>query len=154
MQGGARRVWPVAVVALLVVLLGLALSTAAGAEPDPLCVARDEVQAAVDQLQDVDVIQEGTPALRAALERLRRALTAFADAARAVTAFTDAARAQGEEVRAAAARLRMASDAVPATIRDSEGQPLVERARAISDALALVVNLTGQLLQAVAPVCP
>jgi hypothetical protein len=138
-----RRVGGVIVlVALMAASLGAGTGT--GGEAGTLCEARDDVQAALDRLLDVDVIREGTNALRAALEQLRAALTDFAELARG----------QGEQVRGDISQLRAAIDAVPATIRDSEGEPLVDRARSIADALALVVNQTGQLLQSVAPVCP
>jgi hypothetical protein len=130
-------------IALLVLLAAASLGAGPGTEPSTLCEARDELQAALDRLLAVDVIREGTTALRVALADLRRALTDVAELVRG----------QGEQVRTNVAELRAAGDAVPATIRDTEGQALVDRTQALSDALALVVNHTGHLLQAVAPVC-
>jgi hypothetical protein len=126
---------------VLVVLVAASLGAGQDTAPRTVCEARDDLRAAVDRLLDVDVIRDGTNALRAALEDLREALTAFTGVA-------------DERVDAAASELRAAIDDVPATIRETQGQSLVDRARAIADALALVVNRAGQLLQTVAPACP
>ncbi|MGH2588707.1 MAG: hypothetical protein ACRDJE_27595 [Dehalococcoidia bacterium] len=128
-------------VAALMLLLAVPLSTGCDRGSDDVCGARDEVQEALDQLRNVNVIQQGTNSLRPALEQLREAVTDFADAA-------------GDQFSEQATTLRAAIDNVTATVRDSAGMSLIDRARAIGDSLQQVVTVAGLLFQAAAAECP
>jgi hypothetical protein len=128
-------------VAALMLLLAAPLSAGCDRGGDDVCEARDEVQEALDQLRNVNVIQQGTNSLRPALEQLREAVTDFADAA-------------GDQFGEQATTLRAAIDNVTATVRDSAGMSLIDRARAIGDSLQQVVTVAGLLFQAAAAECP
>jgi methyl-accepting chemotaxis protein len=109
--------------------------------PESLCEARDDVQRSLDRVLDVNVIEQGTNALRSPLNQLRQDLTALADAAE-------------EEFRDETTALRTALENVSNSIRDTEGMPLTDRASQFADALQQVVTAAEQLIGAVAAGCP
>ncbi|MGD9889942.1 MAG: hypothetical protein AB7R89_06480 [Dehalococcoidia bacterium] len=108
---------------------------------ESVCEARDDVRRSLDLVLDVNVIQQGTNALRSPLNQLRQDLTELADAAEA-------------EFRDETTALRTALDNVSTSIRDTEGMPLTERASQFADALQQVVTAAQQLIEAVGAGCP
>jgi uncharacterized protein YoxC len=108
---------------------------------ESVCEARDDVQRSLDLVLDVNVIQQGTNALRSPLNQLRQDLTELADAAE-------------NEFRDQTTALRTALDSLNNSIRDTEGMPLTDRASQISNSFQQVVTATNQLIQALAAGCP
>jgi methyl-accepting chemotaxis protein len=129
---------PMVLAVLLAGLLPIACDTESSAS---VCEARDDVQRSLDLVLDVNVIQQGTNALRSPLNQLRQDLTELADAAE-------------NEYRDQTTALRTALDNLNNSIRDTEGMPLTDRASQISDAFQQVVTATNQLIQAVTAGCP
>jgi methyl-accepting chemotaxis protein len=129
---------PMVLAILLAGLLPIGCDTNASKS---VCEARDDVQRSLDRVLDVNVIQEGTNALRSPLNQLRQDLTELADAAE-------------EEYRDETTALRTALENVGKSIRDTEGMPLTDRASQFGDALQQVVRAAEQLIQAVTAGCP
>jgi small-conductance mechanosensitive channel len=128
----------VVVAAMALVLPVLA---ACGSDDNELCKARDDVRRSFERLQAVNVIEQGTNALRPAVDQLRKDLTRLGE---------EAKDAYGPQVTA----LRTALESLGTSIRGTEGQPLTDRIRQSADALQQVRTAAEQLFESVSKECP
>jgi hypothetical protein len=106
----------------------------------PSCEAQDDLAAAIQSLEDVDVVQDGTDALRDAVEDVGVALEVVGDAERSEL---------GDEAEA----VRRAVDEVRTAVAASEGQSPSQIVSTVSSAITTLADTVGALGAALEAEC-
>jgi hypothetical protein len=113
---------------------------ACGDDGPDLCDAEDDARSSFETLVSINVIQEGTNAVRDAAADLRADLETLSEAAQ-------------DEFTPQVADLRSSLDAVNAAVTQTEGQSLPDRARQIGDAMNGLRTSAAALFDAVDTRC-
>jgi hypothetical protein len=118
-----------------------AATSAGGTSPDSdVCAAADEVRASVDALGQVQVVQQGTDALRGALDQVREDVERLAEDAR-------------EEFGPQVDRVETSLDTVQDALETASADPSPGALGAAATAVGALVRDTEELLDEVSTTC-